>query len=287
MSSIFSRVVAALSLLLLAVPSIGLAQDGGDEWEYRLTPYLWLPTIEGDVKYEIPPGSGTGSPTVSVGPADWVELLNYGLLIGGSAQKGRLSLFADFLYLSMTSKEDDRVVSVDDTITVPGTRIPIPVGAELNADTRTDLDGMSLTMTAGYAFRQDADSQAVVFVGARTFDVDVSTSWDLTAEITVPGAGVILPSSGSIGGDKTLWDAIVGIRGEFAAGQGAWSIPYYLDYGSGDSDKTWNVFVGAAREFGWGDLIIAYRHLEYDQGTDKLLQDFSFGGPLVGFRFNF
>ncbi len=157
MRSVFSRATAALSVLLLAAPSVGLAQDGNDEWQYRLTPYLWLPTIGGDLKYEVPPGSGTGAPTINVGPADWVELLNYGLLVGGSAQKGRLSLFADFLYLSKTSKEDDRVVAVDDTITVPGTRIPIPVGAELNADTRTDLDGMSMTMTAGYAFKQDAD----------------------------------------------------------------------------------------------------------------------------------
>lgn len=287
MRSVHARTVVYVLSVFVALPTFAQTSPNNEEWEYRLTPYLWLPTIGGDVRYDIPPGSGTGSPTINVGPADWLELLNFALLVGGSAQKGRLSLFGDLVYLSMTSEKDDRVVSIDDTITVPGTRIPIPVSVELNADTRSDLDGVMVTLTAGYVLRQESDGTAVVFAGARYFDVDVSTSWDLTAEITVPGTGIIFPSTGSVSDDTRLWDAVAGVRGEFSMGQGNWSVPYYFDYGAGDSDKTWNAFVGAARKFGWGDLLIAYRHLEYDQGDDTLLQDFSFSGPLVGFRFGF
>ena len=65
------------------------------------------------------------------------------------------------------------------------------------------------------------------------------------------------------------------------------SVPYYFDIGAGDSDLTWNAFAGLAREYNWGDLLIAYRHLEYDQGSDSLMQDFSFSGPLIGARFRF
>ena len=50
---------AVLACLLLATPAA--AQDGGSEWAFSLTPYLWLPTIDGQTKYEIPPGGG-GSP---------------------------------------------------------------------------------------------------------------------------------------------------------------------------------------------------------------------------------
>jgi hypothetical protein len=32
---------------------------------------------------------------------------------------------------------------------------------------------------------------------------------------------------------------------------------------------------------------MVYRHLEYDQDTDSLLQGFSFSGPAVGARFRF
>lgn len=275
---------SALLALLAAVPA---SADGTDGWQYRLTPYLWLPTIGGDLKYAVPPGSGTGAPTIDVGPADWFDLLNFGLLIGGSAQKGRFSLFADFVYLSMTSEEDDRVVSVGDTVTIPGSETPVPVGANLNADTRTDLDGSLLTLTAGYAVSQTEASTVTVFGGARYFDVDLSTRWNLTAEITLPGGTVILPAEGRIGGDSTLWDGIVGVRGEFDIAAGRWSVPYYLDYGRGDSDATWNAFVGLARHYDWGDLLLAYRHLEYDQGDDSLLQDFTFSGPALGARFRF
>ena len=281
------RCVATLIALLVAGPALAEPAGGNDVWHYRLTPYLWLPTIGGDLRYEAPPDSGAGSPTVDVGPADWLDLLNYAALIGGSAQTGRLSLAADFVYLSMSSKKNDRVVSVEDSITIPGTPISVPVGAELNADTRTDLDGLQVTLTAGYVFWQEAGSQATVFAGARYFNVDVSTNWNLTAEVTLPGGSIILPSSGSIGDDANLWDAIVGIRGEIEIGQGNWSLPYYLDYGTGDSDATWNVFCGAARKYGWGELLIAYRHLEYDQEAGSLLQDFSFSGPLIGARFSF
>jgi len=62
---------------------------------------------------------------------------------------------------------------------------------------------------------------------------------------------------------------------------------YYLDAGTGDSDLTWNAMAGLGYGFGWGELLFAYRHLEYDQPDNKLLQDFSFSGPGFGARFTF
>lgn len=270
----------------VAMPALAQSSGDGSSWQYRLTPYLWLPTVEGGLKYQVPPSGGGGTPDISVGPADWFDLLNYGLLLGGSAQKGRFSLFGDIVVLSMTS-EKDRVASVEDRVTIPGTRIPVPVSADLNLDTESDLDGTLLTLSAGYAVSQSAASTISVFAGARLFDVDASTRWDLAAEITVPGTGAILPAAGRISGGKTLWDGIVGVRGELGMGNGKWSVPFYADVGAGDADLTWNLYLGLAREYGWGDLLLAYRHLEYDQDDDKLLQNFSFSGPAIGARFRF
>jgi len=44
---------------------------------------------------------------------------------------------------------------------------------------------------------------------------------------------------------------------------------------------------GASYAFGWGDMLVFYRHLEYDQGPSGLLQGFSFSGPAFGARFKF
>jgi hypothetical protein len=251
-----------------------------------LTPYLWLPTIDGTLNYSPPPGGG-GSPDISVGPTDWLDLLNIGALISGTAKKGRYSVYADFVYLSLTSKNDGRVVSVDDNITVPGIPIPIPVSATLNANTRTDLDGLVWTIAGGFSLQETESSSLDVIVGARYFSTDVSTSWDLTVDIATPGGTVALPAQGSIASDGDIWDGIIGIRGYSKIGSGKWSVPYYFDVGAGDSDLTWNAMLGMSREFGWGELVIAYRHLDYDQDANDLLKNFSFSGPGIGARFNF
>jgi hypothetical protein len=276
-----------ITALLAAATSLpASAEDTGDGWQFRLTPYIWLPTIDGALKHDVPPGAG-GSPEISMGPTDWLDLLNAGLLVTGTATKGRFSLQSDLVYLSLTSKNDGRVLSVEDTVTVPGTRIPVPVSASLNLNTRTDLDGLMWSITGGYRFFESERSTSTGFIGARYFGADATSSWDLTAEVTVPGTGVILPSQGRVGSDVDLWDMLIGVRGESKLGDGNWSALYHLDIGTGDSDLTWNAYLGLTYRYGWGDLLMAYRHLEYDQASNKLLQDFSFSGPGIGARFRF
>ena len=276
---------AILALALAGASGAAAAQDNSDRWQFSLTPYLWLPTIDGALKYS--PPSGGGSPTLEVGPTDWLDLLNIGALISGSARKGRYSISSDFVYLSLTSENDGRVISVEDNITVPGVPVPIPISATLNLNTRTDLDGLVWMIAAGYALQETETSSLDVFAGARYFSVDVATSWDLTADITTPGGTVVLPAQGSIASDVDIWDGIIGVRGYANFVSGKVSVPYYFDVGAGDSDLTWNAMLGMSREFGWGELVIAYRHLDYDQDADGLLKNFSFSGPGIGARFNF
>lgn len=273
-------ILAVTILLQLGLVSTASAQGSEDDWEYSLTPYIWLPTIDGTLKYNLPPGSG-GSPDISVGPTDWLDLLNWGALVSGSARNCRFSVFSDLVYLSMTSKNDGRVLAVGDA----GTRIPIDASVVLN--TRADLDGLTVTLAGGYSLKQTESSSVNIFAGVRYFGVDTGANWDLSADITTPGGGVVLPAQGGISSDKVLWDGIVGIRGHQLIGNGSWSIPYYLDVGTGSSELTWNAMTGFAYEFDWGDLMLMYRHLEYDQEAGSLLQDFSFSGPAFGARFHF
>ena len=276
------RVASICLFLVLTFPASGVrAETAGGEWQFDLVPYVWLPVIDGTLKYNIPPG-GSGSPNVEVGPTDWLDLLNYGLLLNGTARKGRFLLSSDLVILSMTSKNDGRVVSVG-----PGSGAGVPVSATINADTRSDLDGLILSLAAGYALQQSDEARLDGFAGVRYFGVDASTRWNLTADITLPMGPVILPSEGSIGSDKDLWDFIVGLRGYTRLGGSKWFVPYYLDVGTGDSELSWNALAGIGYEYGWGDLLFTYRHLSYDQGSDRLLNDFNFSGLAIGARFRF
>ncbi len=273
-----------LAVTCVAVSGAALAENSSDEWQFQITPNLWLPIIDGTLNYDLPPGGG-GSPDISVGPTDWLELLNFGALVAASARKGRFSIFTDFVYLSMTRNGDGRVVSVEGT--VPGGFTSIPVSANLTLNTRTDMDGLVWTLAAGYTVKQTKTSSVDVFAGARLFSVDFSSSWELTAAITTPGGQQLLAAQGGIGSDTDLWDGIVGVRGHFDFGNGNWSVPYYFDIGAGSSDLTWNAMAGLSRTFGWGDLMFVYRHLAYDEDADGLMQSFSFSGPAFGAAFRF
>ncbi|MDH4109732.1 MAG: hypothetical protein OEW35_15680 [Gammaproteobacteria bacterium] len=276
---------SVLAILIAWLPAAVLAEDGTNEWQFTVTPYLWLPTIEGTLNYELPPGGG-GNPSVGVGPTDWLDLLNFAALVNGSARKGKYSISSDLVYLSMSRNGDGRVVSVEGTIPGPGP-IEIPVGVELALDSRTDLDGLQWSVDLGYELLRTDRSLLDVFVGARYFDLDVSTRWSLSASITLPDGTVVLPADGTVSNGTALWDAIIGVRGQIGLGESRWSFPYRLDLGTGDSESTLNVAVGLSRQFGWGELLIAYRHLEYDEGPDGLLEGFSFSGPAVGARWTF
>ena len=273
-----------IGICALAV-SAARGEDSSNAWQFQLTPYLWLPTIDGALNYVPAPGTG-GSPDFEVGPTDWLNVLNFGLLLNGNARKGRFSISADVVYLSMTKNGKTRLVSVEGNIA--GSEMPIPVDADITLNSRTDLDGLTWMLTTGYTLQRTETSLFDVFAGVRYFGLDAATSWELAAAITTPGGTELLPAQGDIVNDIKIWDGIVGVRGHFGLGASKkWSVPYSFDVGAGSSDLTWNAVAGLARSFGWGDLMFVYRHLEYDQDSDGLVQEFSFSGPALGVRFRF
>jgi hypothetical protein len=269
-----------LVLLPLALQSAAAHADEPG-WQFQLTPYVWLPTISGNLNYGPPAGGDDGAPRVDVGPTDWLDLLNSAFLLRGEARKERFFVFADVVYLGLES-DDDRVVSVS-----PGSGDVIPIDASVNLDTKSDVDGFTMTLAGGFNIHRDETSSTDIFAGARYLGVDTKTSWNLSADIELPGGGTVLSRQGAIESDLDSWDAIIGIKGERHIGNGKWSLPYYLDIGTGDSDLTWQVIAGASYAFGWGDLVLSYRHFEYDGGPKELMEDFSFSGPVLGGRFSF
>lgn len=273
------RPFGLIAILLLG--SFATAAENTDEgWEFDITPYLWLPTISGDLNFEPPPGGGGGGPSIAVGPTDWLDLLNGVALISGGARKGRFSVHADFVYLGLES-DKDRVSSVWD-----GTEIPVE--ASLSLTTKTDFDGMSWTLGAGYTMVETERSMLDLIGGVRYLGLDVTTNWNLTLDITGPGGGgVVLPAEGSRAQEVELWDGIIGVRGHFLIGNGRWAVPYYLDVGTGSSALTWQALAGFSYSYNWGELMLMYRHLDYNEGTGKLLEGLALSGPAFGARFRF
>ena len=260
-------IAATLALLLSLAPLHAIAQVGGDQWRFALTPYLWLPNIDGTLKFSIPPGAG-GSPSVDVGPNSYLENLDFALMLAGEARRGDWAIISDVIYLDF-SGESSAVKSVG------GIQVPV------NQNTSTGLKGLVWELAASYTLARSPMATFEVLGGFRYFGLEASVQWQLAGPIG------LFPQAGSHTQKEELWDAIVGVRGRAKLGGGSWFVPYYLDAGGGSSELTWQGITGIGYSFRWGDALLAYRHVYYDQKGDKLLQDISFSGPSLAASFRF
>jgi hypothetical protein len=261
------------ALLALTIPSAANAEE---DWKFSLTPYLWLPNVNGTLKYAVPPGGGA-KPEVDTGPNNYLENLSFALMLAGEARKGKWSLFTDLIYLDF-DKEGSAVKAVN----FGGDR----VSSTLNSSTRSSLKGVAWTFGAGYTVVQGPKHTLDLLGGLRDFALKASSDWQLGAAISGPN-GQTFAQSGSISQREDLWDVIVGLRGRLKLGEGSWFLPYYVDAGTGSSKLTAQALAGVGYAFKWGELVGTYRYVLYDMKDDGLLQDIRFAGPAIGATFRF
>lgn len=271
--------IAFLTLAIISIAFLAAAQPAaaGDAWSYSLTPYLWLPTINGDLRYDLP--SDGGNLDVKLGPNDYLSNLKAVLMLAGDARKGKASIVTDVVYLKF-SDEKSNVRSVD----LGGGAIP--VDTTMNVDTKTSLKGLEWTIAGGYALSSNPDATLDLIGGVRYLGLDTSADWNLTGTVTGPGSGQSFARSGSVSRNADLWDGIVGLRGRVKLGE-RWNMPYYLDAGTGSSSLTWQGMLGVTYSYGWGDLGLTYRHLSWEQDDNELVQKLSFSGPAFSATFRF
>ena len=213
-----------------------------------------------------------------MGPVDYLEALRFVMMISGEVRKDRWSMFTDFIYLDFSS-EKSSVNAVDFGGSL--------VSSSANVSTSSTLRGMGWTLGGGYAVLTGRPVDLDVFGGLRYLGLHASTDWQLGVAVTGPGAGQTFPAAGSISEGADLWDGIVGVRGRVRLGSSNWSIPYYLDVGTGSSRLTCQGMLGVAYSFKWGGVTLTYRNLYYDQKGDKLIQNMRFSGPALGVTFRF
>lgn len=256
-----------------------LAQSSSDPWRFGITPYFWFINLEGNLSYNPIPG---GSPHVDISNSDLLDSFDFGVMIAGEARKGRWAIFTDVIYLDLSSLES-RVKEVDFNLGGPIN----PASTALDAGTSSSLATWIWTLAGSYEVVEESAVTLEVLGGFRYFWADVSTDWQLTATMTGPGPGQVFQRTGSISETKDAWDAIVGVRGRVRLWDSSWTIPYYLDIGTGNSDFTWQGMVGLSYGFNWGEIFINYRYLDYDMDEGGLFEDLSLEGPGVGLTFQF
>ena len=256
------------------------AKVQNDSWAFSVTPYLWLPTVNGTMKYSVPSGSLSGLET-KVGPNNYLDNLSVAIMLAGEVRKGKWGIFTDVIYLDF-SKEKSEVNTA-----VYNSSGRIPINTSLNTDTQSSLRGLVWNLLGTYRLLENSTITLDGMGGVRYFGLQASTDWQLSAAVDGPRQGETLSRSGSVSEREDIWDAIVGIRGRVALGSSHWFVPYYFDVGTGTSIVTWQGLLGIGYRYKWIEGTLAYRHLSYSQGGDKLAQDLSFSGPGLGITFRF
>jgi len=259
-----------MAVLALAFPLQAAAQytspptDTG--WQFDVN--LFLPSISSNSRLELPGGGNISTESDPDGYLKKLKMVFMGTLV---AEQGPWSGSLDLLYLNL-----DDVESKVRQITGPGGIVTVPI----DSGTHSDLKGLISTLAVGYRIGGSPMSRTDFIVGARYARMEVTLDWEFSG----PAGG--LDVRGSANAKKDYWDGIVGIRGSTNLA-GNWDFRYYGDIGAGGSDLTWQAFGGVGYRFGWGDMVLGYRHLTYEMKEDRPIADVTFSGPQlsVGFRF--
>jgi len=231
-----------------------------DTWQYEFTIYGWLPSLDGTLKFGVPPADGSN---VSLDVSDLLDSLNFVFMGNFVARHNKLSYAVDLIYMDVSNSKST-------TINIgPGQGEPVGVHASLGLKTWV------VTGHVGYDVMQTDKTRMAVLGGVRYLDLSGDLSFTIGAQPPV------YPS-----GSNDFWDGIVGIKGSIMLNE-KWYIPYYADIGTGQSNLTWQLYAGIGYNFSWGDIRLAYRYLEYDQDDDKLVQDLKLYGPQIGIGFRF
>jgi hypothetical protein len=262
----------------LAAQTVPTSEPG---WSFAVTPYVWAPSIEGELRYGAPRGmGGVSGASVGMDATNLLEALNFAAMVAAEARNGRFSVLTDFIYLDL-GNSSSAVRSVD--FAQVGRN---PVSTTLNAGTESSVRGSLWTLGGAYTLAAGGWGHVDVFAGFRWFSLEARTNVRLAADIAGPGGGQSFARAGRLARDADLFDGLAGLRGRFALG-GGFHLPYAFDIGGGSSRLTWQAAGGVGYQTGWAGVTLGYRHLHYDQGGDKLVQDFSFSGPFLALNIKF
>ena len=137
------RSLAAAFFATAALSTNALAENPAstDQWSFSVTPYLWLPNVDGTLKYQLPQDIGA---RVGVGPNDYLKNLETLLMLSGEARKGRWAVLTDIVWLDFSS-ERSHVSSIE--FVQSGQN---PVSSRLDSGTRSSLKGAAWTLSGSY-----------------------------------------------------------------------------------------------------------------------------------------
>jgi hypothetical protein len=233
-----------------AKPDATRLDTAPEEWEFVLEVYGWAATIDGT--------TATGT-DFEIDFDTIVENLDFTLMSVLGARKDKLAFLVDVLYMDLEDSDNTNLGSLLKLSDI-------------------ELKAWVVDPFVSYRVIDGERFKMALLAGARYLWIEV----DLELKDRPP----LPPATLSDSGDGDVWDAVVGIRGQFDLSD-RWFMLYHLDIGTGDSDVTWQTTAGGGYRFDKFEIAAAYRYMKWEFDDDSVLDDLEIKGPLVGARFVF
>ena len=232
--------VAIFSAALLLCTGSASAESGSapaDGWQFAVSPYLWVPTINARINFPYNGGGGSGgsgggsggsggssSPGVieaQVGPNQYLTHLDFALMVNGEVRRGPWSVLGDLIYISASG-----IGSSVNRVQSGGLgQTGQTISSQLNTGTDSAIKSTLATLVGGYEFVHSDVFRLDAFAGLRTVNLDATLDWSLSASVTLPSGVRELNRTGSVSASKSLVDGLVGVRGRYQLSE-HWSLPY-------------------------------------------------------------
>lgn len=242
----------------------------------RLTPYIWVPTINGSFNFHHPslPAGSTAISTVGVqvGPNSYLSKLNSAVELTAEVNDAHSVAFGDVIYIN-ASNTNASVVN----LTGPLGHISLPINVSTSARITTTLATVAIGASV---IGNTANSQATVFAGLRYLSVSASAGWTLTGPLGR------FPATGTASENKNDLAGIIGARSRIGLGK-SWYVPLYADYGGSGDLTTYQLVAGIAHSYHSGAQSLVWRQLAYfgNAGNNTLVQSMHLGGPAFAWTF--
>jgi hypothetical protein len=263
--------------------SLGQQATTASGWSFNIAPYVWTPTLRSSVNLDLPPAlGGTASASTTIGFADLLPHLDFGVMVAADAHYNQFSVLTDFMYMKLSDAG-----SHVNSVTFAGLpRIPITAAAQ--AHVGLNLNAKIWTLAGGYTLVQGDWGNFDVIAGFRFLGIPVDINYNLSVSIKGPrGNGATFGGAGSISGTADIWNAIGGFRGRIRIADTGFFIPYYFDAGTGGSELTWQIASGVGYHAPWFDVSATYRYLSFEQDGNAVVQKLSMSGPMLTATFSF
>ena len=227
------------------------SDSGSDELEIAFTPYLWMPSIKGDIA--IPRSQDEAEIDRSF--SDILGDLKFAFMGTLDAEYRRVIVHTDVMYLSLGANVD---------------RVDSPIFSEGEFDAKI----LVATGALGYRVIDRGPMFVDIYVGARLVSLDVDLA--LEGPLQTRGASASPSNVSPLFGGKARFPL-----------SDRWALALQGDIGF-DSDVKWQLAGTVQYQLGnhWR-AGVGYRHLALHHDADESEFDIALSGPLIAFTYIF